>query len=118
MKKLIKRWVIAVVAVLVTACDFESYQGRELTSSLTVSPREFAFKTTTLAQASFTIQSAGDWIIVAPEALTVQPLYGSGDTEVSVWIPAAEGVPTMTYTVYVCGTDVTVPVVIRQGTDQ
>ena len=118
MKTLIKRWVIAVVAVLVTACDFESYQGRELTSSLTVSPREFVFETTALAQVSFTIQSAGDWIIVAPEALTVQPLYGSGDTEVSVWIPAATGVPSMFYTVYVCGTDVTVPVVIRQGTDQ
>ncbi|MBQ3722400.1 MAG: hypothetical protein II851_01690 [Bacteroidales bacterium] len=118
MKRLLKRLVIVAAAVLVTACDFENYRGRELTSSLTVSPREFAFETTALTQTSFQIQAVGDWIIIAPQALTVQPLYGSGDTEVSVWIPAAENVSAISYTLYVCGTDVTVPVVIRQGTEE
>ena len=115
MKDVIRRLAcFALAAVLGTACDFETYQGRELSSSITVTPQEISFEGSILGQADVEIRCMGDWIIIAPEALRVLPLYGTGDGKVSVSRPAAAD---RDYTFYVCGTDVTVPVVVRMEAD-
>ena len=120
MKKWLKYtvWLLA-AAVLATACDFEPFQGEKLSGAITVSPREIELGDTSLGSAQIDIHSTGDWIIVAPDILIVQPLLGSGDGQVSIRVPAEAAVSS--YTLYVCGTDVTIPVVIRRirpdGTD-
>ena len=113
MKKWLKYtvWLLA-AAVLATACDFEPFQGEKLSGAITVSPREIELGDTSLGSAQIDVHSTGDWIIVAPDILIVQPLLGSGDGLVSIMVPAEAAAST--YTLYVCGTDVTIPVVIRR----
>lgn len=99
-------------AVLVTACDFERYEGRKLSGSISVAPREIVFGNELLKQADIEIRCQGDWIIIAPEALRIDPLLGSGDATVTVWGPSSGSGPA-SLTLYVCGTDVTIPVTVR-----
>ena len=113
MKKWLKHtvWILA-AAVLATACDFEPFQGEQLSGTITVFPREIELGSSSMGSAQIDVHSTGDWIIVAPDILIVQPLLGSGDGQISIMVPA-EAVAS-SYTLYVCGTDVTIPVVIRK----
>ena len=112
---MIRLALLLVAALALAACDFEPFQGGELSSSISVSPREIVVGTTVLNRATVRVQSPGDWIIIAPEGLVVEPLRGTGDTEVSVTVPST--LTDFPLTFYVCGTGVTVPVVIRRDTD-
>jgi len=102
---------ILAAALLLTGCDFEHYEVLPLSGTLDVTPREL---TAGSALMSVQVTSSGDWLIIAPPQLTVQPLYGSGDREVLVRV-TEEG--DEDYTFYVLGTDVTLPVVVRHGGD-
>lgn len=111
-EKLKYGFLLLAAAVLLSACDFEHYQGRELSGTISVAPREISFGNGLLKQAEFRIACLGDWIIVAPEALRVDPRLGTGDATVTVWGPSDSSGPA-TLTLYVCGTDVTIPVTVR-----
>ena len=119
MKEMLKYgFLLLAAAVLLSACDFEHYQGRELSGTISVAPREISFGDGLLKQAEFRISCMGDWIIIAPEALRVDPRLGTGDATVVVWGPSEFSGPEAssgpaTLTLYVCGTDVTIPVTVR-----
>ena len=116
-EKLKYGFLLLAAAVLLSACDFEHYQGRELSDTISVAPREISFGNALLKRAEFRISCMGDWIIIAPEALRVDPRLGTGDATV-VWGPSESSWPEGssgpdTLTLYVCGTDVTIPVTVR-----
>jgi hypothetical protein len=117
-EKLKYGFLLLAAAVLLSACDFEHYQGRELSGTISVAPREISFGNALLKRAEFRISCMGDWIIIAPEALRVDPRLGTGDATVVVWGPSESSGPEAssgpaTLTLYVCGTDVTIPVTVR-----
>ena len=107
------------MAALLCGCDFEHYRASALTDSISVSPQEFTLERSGGGALTLEIRAAGDWIIIAPETLIVQPAYGSGDTSVTVLISDSRDPDTQAWlprtdVLSVCGTSVTIPVTIRQ----
>ena len=111
---------LLVVAAALTACDFEPYAITELSRDITVSTQEITLESTGGQPVTFDIQSKGDWIIVAPEGLRVDPKYGSGAATVSVSAPDNvdevyhEVQGPRSFKLSVCGTETTLPITVNQ----
>ena len=120
MKKLFKSILTVLCGALLLSCDFEPYQINLLSDSISVSTQEITLESTGSVPVTFDVQAVGDWIIVAPEGLTVSPRYGTGAATVTVSAPDNvdevwhEVQGPRSFKLAVCGTDTTVPVVVNQ----
>ena len=105
---------------LLLSCDFEPYKINLLSDSITVSTQEITLESTGSVPVSFEVQAPGDWIIIAPEGLTVTPKHGTGSATVTVSAPDNvdevwhEVQGPRSFKLSVCGTGTTVPVVVNQ----
>ena len=114
--------ILAVIAsaVLLHACDFEPYSDPFLGSGISVSSQEITLESTGRQAATFDVNATGDWLIVAPQELTVSPRFGSGPATISVSAPDNvdevwnEVQGPRSFKLSVCGTDVTIPVTVNQ----
>ena len=110
---------VAAVAML-HACDFEHYSDPPLSSDLSVSTQEITLASTGRQAATFDVNAVGDWIIVAPAELTVEPKHGTGPATISVSAPDNvdevwhEVQGPRSFKLSVCGTGVTLPVTVNQ----
>lgn len=108
------------VAAILASCDFEPYAVTELSRDIAVSTQEITLESTGAQPVTFSIQATGDWIIVAPEGLRVDPKYGSGAATVSVSAPDNvdevyhEVQGPRSFKMAVCGTETTLPIVVNQ----
>lgn len=108
------------VAAILASCDFEPYAINELSRDITVSTQEITLESTGAQPVTFEVRSAGDWIIVAPEGLRVNPKYGNGAATISVSAPDNvdevyhEVQGPRSFKLSVCGTETTVPIVVNQ----
>lgn len=120
MKNLFKYITAVFCGALLLSCDFEPYTINLLADSITVSTQEITLESTGAVPVTFEIQAPGDWLIVAPEGLTVSPKYGTGPATVSVSAPDNvdevwhEVQGPRSFKISVCGTDTTVPIVVNQ----
>ena len=119
--KHIFRFITAVLCgALLLSCDFDPYRINLLSEGISVSTQEITLESTGSVPATFDLQAAGDWIIVAPEGLTVSPKYGNGPATVTVTAPDNvdevwhEVQGPRSFKLSVCGTDTTVPVLVNQ----
>lgn len=106
---------------IVASCDlYPNYEGELLASSISVDKSEVTLESTGSIAAEINITSAGDWIIVAPEGLSVNPLRGTGNRKVSISAPDNvddvyhEVQGPKSFKLNICGTDITVPVTVNQ----
>lgn len=122
MKNIFKLLCAAAAGVaLVASCDiYPNYSGEMLAASISVDKSEVTLESTGSVPAEVNITAAGDWIIIAPEELTVEPLRGTGNQKITIAAPDNvdeiyhEVAGPKTYKVNVCGTDITVPVIVNQ----
>ena len=73
MKNLFKSILTVLCGALLLSCDFEPYQINLLSDSISVSSQEITLESTGSVPVTFDVQAVGDWIIVAPEGLSVSP---------------------------------------------
>lgn len=108
------------VAAILASCDFEPYAINELSRDITVSTQEITLESTGAQPVTFEVRSAGDWIIVAPEGLRVNPKYGNGAATISVSAPDNvdevyhEVQGPRSFKMAVCGTETTLPITVNQ----
>ena len=119
MKRICRLIFLLLAAAAAAACDLDTYENAGLATSVSVKPSEYTFQEAGAGTVIFEVQASGDWILIAPEGITVTPKYGSGTTTVSVFVPDNRGTgdaPTedRTFTIPVCGTDTVVPFLIHQ----
>ena len=121
MKQLFRSLItVVLLAVTLSACDFRPYVIVNLSQDIHVSTDEITLESTGLVPASFTVSTTGDWIIVAPEELTISPKYGHGPATVTVTAPDNvdevwhEVQGPRTFKISVCGTDTTLPIIVNQ----
>jgi hypothetical protein len=111
---------VVLLAATLSACDFRPYVIVNLSQDIRVSTDEITLESTGLVPASFTVSTTGDWIIVAPEELTISPKYGHGPATVTVSAPDNvdevwhEVQGPRTFKISVCGTDTTLPITVNQ----
>ena len=121
MKRILRSLIPAVLlAATFSSCDFEPYVVENLSKDISVSTQEITLESTGLVPATFTVNTTGDWIIVAPEELTVSPKYGHGPTVITVSAPDNvdevwhEVQGPRSFKLSVCGTDTTLPIIVNQ----
>ena len=119
MKRILKLFLLLSAAVIAASCDFDTYENATLAASVVLNPTEYTFPESSGGTVKFEIQASGDWILIAPEGISVTPKYGSGTTTVSVFVPdnrnlGEPSTPPRSFTVSVCGSGIVVPFNIYQ----
>ena len=120
MKPIFHYFVPVLLLAALASCDFEPYKINLLSNDISVSTQEITLESTGNVPGTFDIQSSGDWLIVAPEGLTVSPKYGTGPATITVSAPDNiddvwhEVQGPRSFKLSVCGTETTIPVVVNQ----
>ena len=120
MKPIFHYFVPVLLLAALASCDFEPYKINLLSNDISVSTQEITLESTGNVPGTFDIQSSGDWLIVAPEGLTVSPKYGNGPATITVSAPDNiddvwhEVQGPRSFKLSVCGTETTIPVVVNQ----
>lgn len=120
--KSIFRYIIPAVllAALTLSCDFQPYVIVNLSKDISVNTQEITLESTGSVPATFTVNTAGDWIIIAPDELNVSPKYGHGPETITVSAPDNvdevwhEVQGPRSFKLSVCGTDTTLPIIVNQ----